>query len=137
MKIVSRIALTLTAALFLTFTAAPVQGEPLRVGHDYWIGYSGVFIADEMGFFEDEGVEVRFTSFAGPGDSLPPLIAGHLDLNLTTLHNLALVAGREGGPPLELVYVIDSSHGADAVVAKPEIKSVRDLKGKKIAVTLN
>lgn len=135
MKIVSHLALAATLAL--TLTADPVQAEPLRVGHDYWIGYSGVFIADEMGFFEEEGVDVRFTSFAGPGDSLPPLIAGHLDLNLTTLHNLALIAGREDGPPLELVYLIDSSHGADAVVAKPEIESVRDLKGKKIAVTLN
>lgn len=93
-----------TLAVLATFAlvafAPPASAEPLRVGHDYWIGYNGVFIADEMGFFEDEGVEVDFTSFSGPGDSLPPLIAGHLDLNPTTLHNLALIAGKQGGPGL-------------------------------------
>jgi NitT/TauT family transport system substrate-binding protein len=128
----------MTMIVALVFAAAPVGAaeEPLRVGHDYWIGYSGVFIADAKGYFEEEGVAVEFTSFSGPGESLPPLVAGHLDLNLTTLHNLGLVAGMTGGPPLELIYLIDSSYGADAIVARPEIENVADLKGKRIAVTL-
>lgn len=112
------------------------RAEALKVGHDLWIGYSGVFIAEEKGFFKDEGLEVELTGFPGPGDSLPPLIAGHLDLNLTTLHNLGLVAGT-GDAGLKLVYLIDSSYGADAVVAKQSIATVEDLKGKRIGVTFN
>jgi NitT/TauT family transport system substrate-binding protein len=124
----------LVAAFVWTGTA---HAGTLRVGHDYWIGYAGVFIAEAKGFFNEEGVDVQLQSFAGPGDSLPPLIAGHLDLNLTTLHNLALVAGTQGGPPLAVVYLIDASHGADAIVARPSIKSVEELRGKRIAVTFN
>lgn len=113
------------------------KAEALKVGHDLWIGYAGVFIADAKGYFRDEGLEVELIGFPGPGDSLPPLIAGHLDLNLTTLHNLGLAAGTQDEAALRLVYLIDSSHGADAVVAKKSIPDVASLRGKRIGVTLN
>ena len=85
--------------------AAPALSDPLKVGHDQWIGYSGMFIAEAKGFFEEEGVDVDFVPFAGPGDTLPPLIAGQLDLNVTTLYNLALIAGKQAAP-VKLVYLI-------------------------------
>lgn len=133
-----RALIVIVVCVFSLAATRPAGAEPLKVGHDLWIGYSGVFIAQAKGFFKEEGVEVELTSFSGPGDSLPPLIAGHLDMNLTTLHNLALVAGTEAAKAdLKVVYLIDSSHGADAVVAKKAIADVSGLHGKRIGVTLN
>lgn len=124
-------------SLFLSVVAAPVSAAgKLVVGHDVWIGYAGVFIADSKGFFKDAGLDVELKRFPGPGDSPPALIAGHLDLVLTTLHNLVLVAGNEPGVKVQLVYLIDSSNGADGIVSKTSINSVADLKGKKVAVTI-
>ena len=129
--------LTSITGCFLFFLSSfPLQSEnkKLVVGHDLWIGYSGAFVADAKGFFEDAGLDVDFQQFPGPGDTLPALISGNLDIGLTTLHNLALASlGQK--KPLTSIYLLDTSNGADAIVAKKGIKSVKDLKGKKVAAT--
>ena len=119
-----------------TLSSVAAAQEKLRVGHDLWIGFSGVFLAQELGYFTDAGLEVDMRGFPGPGDSSPPVLAGHLDITLTTLHNLALIAGTDNAE-LSAVYFLDSSHGADAIVARSGIDSVADLRGRDVAVTLN
>jgi NitT/TauT family transport system substrate-binding protein len=42
---------------------------------------------------------------------------------------------KESGCDVRVVLVLDSSKGADAVLARPEIRSVADLKGKRIGLT--
>ncbi len=124
--------------LVATLTLAPAAygTERLRVGHDLWIGFSGVFLAQELGYFRDLGLEVDLRGFSGPGDSIPPLLAGHLDVSLTTLHNLALIAGADDAP-ITAIYFLDASHGADAIVAGADVTDLADLRGRDIAVTLN
>ena len=39
-------------------------------------------------------------------------------------------------PNMQSVLVVDETNGADIVVAKPEIKTVADLRGKKIGANL-
>ena len=107
----------------------------ISIGHDLWIGYAGVFVAKERGFFSKRGIDVQLKSFSNPGDTLPALAAGKLDVGLTTLHNLALLAGAADADVVA-IYLIDSSNGADAVVAKPEIASVAELKGHSVAATI-
>ena len=121
--------------LFLMSMPASAN-ERLRVGHDLWIGFSGVFLAQELGYFEEAGLDVDLRGFPGPGDSIPPVLAGHLDVTLTTLHNLALIAGSEDAE-ISAIYFLDASYGADAIVARESISSTSDLRGKDIGVTLN
>lgn len=124
---------TTAAAPETTAVADEVQ-KTFVVGHDLWIGYAGVFVADAKGYFEDAGLDVQFKQFPGPGDTLPALIAGKLDIGLTTLHNFALASLKED-VPLKAIYLLDTSNGADAIIAKQDITSVADLKGKKVAAT--
>ena len=107
---------------------------PLNVAYNQWVGFAGMYIADELGLFKNHGVEVKLASFSGPGDSIPPLLAGQIDLSLTTANNLALIAGKQA-TLAKIVYVIDASDGADAIVATKAVKTIADLKGKKVAVT--
>ena len=131
-RLAASLALSLVTALAAT---AKADMPTLNVGYDSWVGHAGVFIAKEKGFFEKEGVKVELKSFPGPSDTIPPTIAGHLDISLTTPDNVLLVnANQDAG--LVNVAFIDASTGADAVVAKNEIKTISDLKGKKIAATL-
>ena len=73
--------------------------------------------------------------FSNPGDTLPALAAGKLDIGLTTLQNLAVLSGN-GDTDVVAIALIDSSNGADAVVAKEGVASMADLKGKTVALTL-
>src|SRR5690606_27752105 len=53
---------------------APKGPVTLTVGHDLWVGYSGVFIANELGYFEEAGLDVKLKPFSNPGDTLPALV---------------------------------------------------------------
>lgn len=122
----------------LAFTAGAARADTrITVGHDWWVGYTGVFVAEAEGYFKEEGLDVTLQMFKGPSESLPPLIAGHLQIAMTTLHNLLLVAGSDAGADFRIGYLLDASNGADAIIAKESIASLADLKGKKVAVNIN
>ncbi|HWZ89927.1 MAG TPA: ABC transporter substrate-binding protein [Polyangiaceae bacterium] len=128
------------ATALASATPAPEPAKPaapitLTVGHDLWVGYSGVFIATELGFFKDAGLDVKLKPFSNPGDTLPALVSGQLDIGLTTLQNLAVLNGNSE-TDVVAVGLVDSSNGADAVVAKKQYASLKDLKGKTVALTL-
>lgn len=128
------------AASPATAAAAKAPPEPakpvaLTVGHDAWVGYSGVFLAADLGYFKDAGLDVSLKPFSNPGDTLPALVAGQLDIGLTTLQNLAVLNGN-GETDVVAIALVDSSNGADAVVAKKQYASIKDLRGKTVALTL-
>ncbi len=122
--------------LLLVLSLDVQAGDKLKIGHDSWIGYAAAIVARDKGLFTKEGLAVQTVSFSGPGDTLPPLIAGHLDVAFTTLHNLALMAGK-GQDNLVAIYLLDTSNGADAVVSAKEITATAQLKGRKVAVTID
>jgi NitT/TauT family transport system substrate-binding protein len=111
------------------------SNEPFLVGYNQWIGSVGVFLAKEKGYFKDAGLNVEMKQFAGPADSVPPLIAGQLDAALTTADTPILLSKEANSNPLTNVFITDTSAGADAVVAQAGINSLKDLKGKTVAAT--
>lgn len=125
-------------AMLVLFAIAATShaADRLRIGHDAWIGYAAAMVARDKGLFHKECLEVKTIAFAGPGDTLPPLVSGHLDVAFTTLFNLALMAAR-GNEDLVAIYLLDTSSGADAVVAAKGIETPAQLRGRKIAVTLD
>ena len=123
-----------SAATAASKASTKLSGKPLRVAYNQWIGHSGIFLAKEKGYFKEAGLDVEFKQFSGPADGVPPLIAGQLDLALTTVDTPILLS-REGQAPLSNVMLIDMSDGADGVVAGKGITSMRDLKGKTVAAT--
>jgi NitT/TauT family transport system substrate-binding protein len=130
----------LTALLVLIAGTAAVPAraaelKPYRVGFNAWIGSIAFFVAQQKGFFKEEGLDVQTKSFSSPGDGLTPLVAGTLDAVLSTADSVITVLDKAPGQ-LKVVYLTDTSAGADAILAKKEITSIKDLKGKKVAATL-
>jgi NitT/TauT family transport system substrate-binding protein len=115
--------------------AAPAAPVKLTVGHDTWVGYSSLFIANDLGYFKQAGLEIELKSFSNPVDTLAALASNQLDLGLTTLQNLAVLNGNSD-TDIVGIALLDSSNGADAVVAKKSIATMADLKGKTVALTL-
>jgi NitT/TauT family transport system substrate-binding protein len=109
--------------------------KPFKVGFNAWIGSIAFFVAQQKGYFKDEGLDVQTKSFSAPGDGLTPLLSGDLDAHLTTADSVLTVLDKAPGQ-LKIVYLTDTSAGADAIVAKPDIGSVKAMKGRKVAATL-
>lgn len=118
-------------------TALPTQAQiELKFGYNQWIGSSGLFVAMNKGFFEAHGLDVEFTEFPGPGDGIAAVIAGQLDGVATTSDNVIVIADQAGTDKITQVYFSDTSFGGDAIVAKPEILSIEDLRGKTVAASI-
>jgi NitT/TauT family transport system substrate-binding protein len=115
------------AALLLSRAAA----APLKVAYSDWPGWTAFAIASEKGWFKQAGVEVELLWFEY-GPSMEAFTAGKVDAVMVT-NGDALVTGANGAKNV-MILVTDYSNGNDMVVAQPGIKSLKDLKGKKIAV---
>jgi len=92
--------------------------------------YMDHFVAIEKGYFREQNLSVEYIR-AGGGVATPALLSG--DLHLSTSAGSALSAALRGGP-IKIVYTNLSKPSYKFITTKPEIQTLRDLTGKKIAI---
>ena len=111
-----------TLCLLLLISCAPYQ-KPLSIGAAPWPNFEFAFLADELGYLDDKYSLSELTSSTSV---IQAFQTGKLDVAFLSLDEvLTLVAL---GIDLKILSVIDKSHGGDALMAKPEIKSLEALK---------
>jgi NitT/TauT family transport system substrate-binding protein len=126
--------LGLMFALALSFTFAaerPAAAAPLTIGYSDWPGYVAWQVAIDKGWLKEAGLDVTFQWFDYSA-SLDAFGAGKIDSVLTT-NGDTLVTGGSGTKGV-MIMLTDYSNGNDMIVGKPGIKSLKDLKGKKIGI---
>lgn len=121
--------LVIPAVAFATLSAQAAQ--PLKIGYSDWPGWVAWQVAIDKGWFKEAGVPVTFEWFDYSA-SMDAFSAGKIDA-VTMTNGDALVTGSAGGKSV-MIMLTDYSNGNDMIVAKPGIKSIKDLKGKKVAV---
>jgi NitT/TauT family transport system substrate-binding protein len=92
--------------------------------------YMDHFVAVEKGYFREQNLNVEYIR-AGGGVATPALLSG--DLHLSTSAGSALSAALRGGP-VKIVYTNLSKPSYKLISTRPEIQSLKDLTGKKIAI---
>ena len=105
--------------------------QPLKVGYSDWPGWVAWQVAIDKGWFKQAGVDVKFEWFDYSA-SMEAFAAGKIDA-VTMTNGDALVTGA-GGARSVMIMLTDYSNGNDMIIGKPGIKSLKDLKGKKVAV---
>lgn len=105
----------------------------LRVGLNNWPGYEFAFLAEELGYFREEGVEVRLMEFSSLADVRRAFERGRLDGFFSTLHEVLESYGR-GGRRCQIRWAVDTSDGADEIIADAKFSSLQALKGQRIAI---
>jgi ABC-type nitrate/sulfonate/bicarbonate transport system substrate-binding protein len=90
-------------------------------------------VASERGFYEKEGLRVRYIQFQGTNLMLSALLANELDY-VTILPFIAGAATR--GLPVKIVAATTKASGY-AIVARLDIDSIKALKGKKSLSTVS
>lgn len=97
--------------------------------------YYGLPIADYMGYFAEEGLEVEMEGSDGSSDAMRLLIAGNFDMAVATVGSVveALQAGNSGVRPVFNLFYGSSTEVL--VPADSDIQSIEDLEGKTIGVS--
>ncbi|MES2554392.1 MAG: ABC transporter substrate-binding protein, partial [Pseudomonadota bacterium] len=126
-----RLSLTTALASTLLFTGLSEAAAPLKIGYSDWPGWVAWQVAIEKGWFKEAGVDVKFDWFDYSA-SMDAFAAGKIDA-VTVTNGDALVTGA-GGAKNVMIIVTDYSNGNDMIVGKPGIKSLKDLKGKKVGL---
>ena len=114
--------------------APKTTGLPMKIAKYYWPGEYWKEIAEKKGWFKEAGLNVELID-TNPDyfQSLQDMVDGKMDSNDFTLFDLTKYNAE--GADLVGVIAMDNSWGIEGIIAKNEIKTVRNLKGKKIAVS--
>lgn len=118
--------------------------RPLVVGINTWAGHApGIVFNNGMDpnagsqYKTKYGLDVKFVLLEDPASKFAAFSKGDIDIMWNTVDNWAREASILAGQNQQAKSIImqDWSRGGDGIVALSSIKSVEDLKGKKIACT--
>jgi NitT/TauT family transport system substrate-binding protein len=124
-----RFAGMITALLVTAGAGQAADAEPLRIAYVVWVGYGPLFLAQEKGFFADEGVEVHMINTEG--GHWEAVLDGQVDALGTSINSMPM----HYLPDQETVCVLalEDSLGGDGILASKDIHSIADLKGRTVA----
>jgi len=118
-------------ALGLMAAPAAQAAEPLRIGYSDWPGWVAWQVAIEKGWLKEAGVDAKFEWFDYSA-SMDAFSAGKLDAVTCTNGDALVMAGN--GAKNVMIMLTDYSNGNDMIVGKPGVKTLADLKGKKVGL---
>ena len=102
----------------------------MRIGTNVWIGSEPLYLARELGTLDPKAVQL--VEYPSASEVLRAFRNQAIDGMVISLDELFGLAA-DGLQP-RIILVVDVSHGADAVVARPGMRTMKDLKGKRVAV---
>jgi len=117
-------------ALWVPLFGCSEPETALRIGTNVWIGSEPLYLARELGRIDPTAVQlVEYPSASEVLRAYRNQAIDGMVISLDELFGLAV----DGFQP-RIILVVDVSHGADVVVGRPGMRTMRDLKGKSVAV---
>ena len=104
--------------------------QPLRVGANVWPGYESLYLARDLGYYDDHPIQL--VDYPSATEVSRALRNGNLEVAALTLDETLALA--ETNPDIRVVLITDVSAGGDAIVAKPDIETLAGLKGRRVGV---
>jgi ABC-type nitrate/sulfonate/bicarbonate transport system substrate-binding protein len=97
-----------------------------------------IWVAQRQGFFDTQGLATKNVYTASSVSQMVGLIKGDFDMVTTALDNVIAYDEGEGSPDApknpDLIVFMGGNNGALSLIAKPGIRTVKDLKGRDLAV---
>ena len=123
------------ALAVVAFGAKPALADqpPLKLGYSDWPGWVAWDVAINKGWLKEAGVNVQFQWFDYSA-SLDAFAAGKIDGVFATNGDTLVTDG--GGTKGVMIMLTDYSNGNDIIVGAPGIKSLKQLKGKKVGIEI-
>lgn len=130
----SGVTIVIGAALVLFALAGCVKEPPppLRVGSNVWPGYETLYLARSLGYYNK--TPILLVDYPSSTEVVRAYRNGEIEAAAISLDEALLLAAT--GPDVRIVTVMDFSAGGDAILGKPNIKNLQDLKGRRVGVEL-
>ena len=127
----------MVAVAMVLLVGPPAQAEDvIKCAYPYWFGFAPTLVAQDLGYFGEEGLTVDSVFDNDRANVYPALETNDIQCTMRTI-------GEHMSRPLEadsnyvVIGVIDVSVGADGVVGAPGINKPTDLIGKTFAGEIN
>jgi len=108
----------------------PTPESPLRIGTNTWPGYEPLYLARSLGYYNNS--RIHLVEMNSASEVIHSLRSGMLEGAALTLDEVLTLQADDFD--LKIILVMDFSNGGDVLLAKPDIDTLLDLKGKRIAV---
>lgn len=135
-RLLSVVAFVLLGGLIATVAYASLTKPPqapLRVAYNSWPGYDFLTVAKELGYFEEEGLDVKLIKLASLGDARRIFERGQADVLASSMAEVIYVAN-DNACGIKAFAICDYSCGADVLIAHKRIGSLTELRGRRVAV---
>jgi NitT/TauT family transport system substrate-binding protein len=123
--------LIVLAAAALAFSAQ-AQDTKVAIGMSGWTGFAPLTLAKEAGLFKAQGLDVSIKKIPQKDRHLA-IASGDIQCAATTVETW--VVWNANGVATTQIFQLDKSFGADGMVVRPGINSIKDLKGKTVAAS--
>ena len=126
-----------TSFIFLTLSVANAKTDKITIGLDWFINpdHAPLIIAQKRGFFKEVGLQVEMIEPADPNDPPKLVAAGKLDLAISYQPQLHIQVD-QGLPVVRVGTLVSVPLNSLVVLENGPIKSISDLKGKKIGFSV-
>ena len=119
--------------LLLCLSGCRPLSEPLRVGANLWTGYEPLYLAQRDGLLPEE--EIQVIRLASAEQVISAFRNQAVEVAAVTADEAVRIASRL--PEARIILVCDYSNGADALLARPGLGSLAELKGKRVGLEAN
>jgi putative hydroxymethylpyrimidine transport system substrate-binding protein len=126
-----------TSFLLLTSSLVYAKTDKITVGLDWFINpdHAPLIIAEQRGYFKEQGLDVEMIEPADPNDPPKLVAAGKLDLAISYQPQLHIQVD-QGLPVVRVGTLVSVPLNSLVVLENGPIKSISDLKGKKIGFSV-
>jgi len=127
----------ITFFLLLTSSLVCAKTDNTTVGLDWFINpdHAPLIIAEQRGYFKEQGLDVEMIEPADPNDPPKLVAAGKLDLAISYQPQLHIQVD-QGLPVVRVGTLVSVPLNSLVVLENGPIKSISDLKGKKIGFSV-
>jgi NitT/TauT family transport system substrate-binding protein len=130
------LAATTLAALAAFSGSATAQTAPaptkVAIGISGWTGFAPLTLAKEAGIFARNGLDVTIKKIPQASRHLA-IASGDIQCAATTVETW--VVWNANGVATTQIFQMDKSYGADGMVVRNDVKSIKDVKGKTVAAS--
>ncbi len=111
-----------------------VAQKPIKIGVIVYPGFAPFFIAQEKNYFEKEGVNAEVVTINDPAQAISALAGNKVQILFSSADFTTYVA--DAGVSVKEIFISDIGYGSDGLLVKNDVKSISDLKGKTVYLSM-